>query len=66
MVQMYGVAQREFCKKLPLGGEEIFSRQPCFWSHDFNFLHIPKVYGVARLLYSVVLSDSVYMQDSAD
>ncbi len=34
-------------------------RQPCFWSHDFDFLHNPIVYGVARLLYGVALSDSV-------
>ncbi len=41
-------------------GVQIFSRQPCFWSHEFNFLHNPIiVYGVGRLLYGVALSDSV-------
>ncbi len=46
-------------QKLPLCGEKIFSRQPCYWSHDFNFLHKPIVYGVAHLLYGVALSASV-------
>ncbi len=33
--------------------------QPCFWSHDFHFLHKPIVYGVTPLLYGVALSDRV-------
>ncbi len=47
---------------LHFGGEKIFSRQPCFWSHDFNFLHKPIVYGVVHLLYGVALSDSVLQE----
>ncbi len=46
MVQMYGVAQRD-------------TVQLQSWKHDFDFLHNPIVYGVARLLYGVTLSDSV-------
>ncbi len=33
--------------------------QPCFWSHDFDFLHKPIMYGVVHLLYGVVTSDNV-------
>ncbi len=43
--------------KLLLDGEQIFSRQPCCWSHDFNFLHNPIVYCVTRLLWLCLLEE---------
>ena len=43
---------------------ENFSRQPCFWSHDFYFLNKPIMYGAACLLYGAAISDSVkYLND---
>ncbi len=55
MVQMYDVAQRDTVQLQ--SWKPVW--QPCFWSHDLRFLHKPIVYGVAHLLYGVVLSDSV-------
>ena len=55
MVQMYGVVPPRVWWSIFLGPNQI----SLFWSHDFNFLHNPIVYGVTHLLYGVALSDSV-------
>ncbi len=39
----------------------IIERQPCFLSHDFDFLNKPIMYGAACLLYGAATSDSVDM-----
>ncbi len=58
-LEMYGVVQHDTIHFLVKETRK-FTFSLFFWSHNFDFLHKPIVYGVVHLLYSVVTSNSVF------